>query len=117
MTDRSWVQTPTKETIFQAPFIWIKSLKQKVSGMLRPTWHCCMCCNPANGRVDFEDGQLIKSSFITKDEHEAFHLTRTKAQPKKIVANEHPSNIKQKICVPPYSSCVTLIYLTVQMKK
>ncbi len=20
------------------------------------TWHCCMCCNPANGRVDFVDG-------------------------------------------------------------
>jgi len=25
-------------------------------------------CNPAKGRVDFEDGRLIKSSFITKDE-------------------------------------------------
>jgi hypothetical protein len=32
------------------------------------TWHCCVCCNPAKGRVDFEDGWLIKSSFITKDE-------------------------------------------------
>jgi len=32
------------------------------------TWHCCICCNPAKGRVDFEDGWLIKSSFITKDE-------------------------------------------------
>jgi hypothetical protein len=31
-------------------------------------WHCCICCNPAKGRVDFEDGLLIKSSFITKDE-------------------------------------------------
>ncbi len=28
------------------------------------TWHCCICCNPAKGRVDFEDGWLIKSSFI-----------------------------------------------------
>jgi hypothetical protein len=27
-----------------------------------------MCCNPAKGRVDFEDGWLIKSSFITEDE-------------------------------------------------
>jgi hypothetical protein len=27
-----------------------------------------MCCNPAKGRVEFEDGWLIKSSFITKDE-------------------------------------------------
>jgi hypothetical protein len=31
------------------------------------TWHC-ICCNPAKERVDFEDGWLIKSSFITKDE-------------------------------------------------
>jgi hypothetical protein len=44
MTERSWVQTPTEETIFQATFIWIKR------------------------RVDFEEGWLIKSSFITKDE-------------------------------------------------
>jgi hypothetical protein len=32
MTERSWVQTPTEETIFQAPFIWIKNLEQKSSG-------------------------------------------------------------------------------------
>jgi hypothetical protein len=32
------------------------------------TYHCCICCDPAKGRVDFEDGWLIKSSFITKDE-------------------------------------------------
>jgi len=84
MTERSWVQTPTEETIFQAPLIWIKSLEQKRdNGMFQPTWHCCMCCNPANGRVDFEDGWLIKSSIITKDEHEACQLTRTKIQPKK----------------------------------
>jgi hypothetical protein len=25
-----------------------------------------MYCNPAKGRVEFEDGWLIKSSFITK---------------------------------------------------
>jgi hypothetical protein len=31
------------------------------------TWHCCICWNPAKGRVDFEDGWLIKSSFIIKD--------------------------------------------------
>ena len=29
MTERSWVQTPTEETIFQAPFIWIKNLEQE----------------------------------------------------------------------------------------
>jgi hypothetical protein len=42
------------------------------------TWHCCKCCNPAKGRVDFEDSFLIKSSFITKDEMKACQLTRTK---------------------------------------
>jgi hypothetical protein len=42
------------------------------------TWHCCICCNPAKGRVDFVDGWLIKSSFITKDEMKASQLTRTK---------------------------------------
>jgi hypothetical protein len=34
-------------------------------------WHCCICCNPAKGRVDFEDSWLIKFSFITKDEIKA----------------------------------------------
>ncbi len=32
------------------------------------TWHCCMCSNPENGRVDFVDGWLRKSNFITNDE-------------------------------------------------
>jgi hypothetical protein len=31
---------------------------------------------------NFEDGWLIKSSFITKDEHKACQLTRTKKQKK-----------------------------------
>jgi hypothetical protein len=33
--------------------------------------------------VDFQNGWLLKSSFITKDEHEACRLTRTKVQQKK----------------------------------
>jgi hypothetical protein len=41
MTERSWVQTPIEETIFHATFIW---------------------------GVDFEEGWLIKSSFMTKNE-------------------------------------------------
>jgi hypothetical protein len=48
------------------------------------TWYCCICFNPAKGRVDFEDGWLIKSSFITKDEMKACQLTRTKFPQKKI---------------------------------
>jgi hypothetical protein len=47
------------------------------------TWHCCICCNPEKGRVDFEDGWLIKSSFITKDEMKACQLTKTKLPQKK----------------------------------
>jgi hypothetical protein len=27
-----------------------------------------MSCNPANGRVEFEDGWLLKSGFINRDE-------------------------------------------------
>jgi hypothetical protein len=42
-----------------------------------------MCCNPAKGRVEFVDGWLIKSSFITKDEMNASQLTRTKSNNKK----------------------------------
>jgi len=36
--------------------------------MFQPTWHCCMCCYPANGRVDFEDGWLAykNHNFIVK---------------------------------------------------
>jgi hypothetical protein len=30
-----------------------QSLEQKLWKNL--TWHCCMCCKPANGRVDFEE--------------------------------------------------------------
>jgi hypothetical protein len=42
------------------------------------TLHCCIARNPAKGRVDFEDGWLLKSSFITKDEMKACQLTKTK---------------------------------------
>jgi hypothetical protein len=47
------------------------------------SWHCCMCCNPANGRADFEDDWFIKLSFITMDEMKACQLTRTKTQKNK----------------------------------
>jgi hypothetical protein len=46
------------ETIFQAPFIWIKAWNKKLWKSL--TWHCCICCNPANGRVDFEEWSAYK---------------------------------------------------------
>jgi hypothetical protein len=37
-----------------------------------------MCCNPANGWVDFEDSGLIKNILKIKNEPEACQLTRTK---------------------------------------
>jgi hypothetical protein len=58
MTERSWVQTPTMETIFQTPFIWIKAWNNDCVKTL--TWHCCICCNPAYGRVDFEKWSAYK---------------------------------------------------------
>jgi hypothetical protein len=72
---------PAVETIYHAPLIWIKSMKAKI--VEKVTWHCSMCCNPAKGRVEFVDGWLIKSSFITKDEMKACQLTRTKIQKNK----------------------------------
>ncbi len=91
MTERSWVQSPTMETIlpmhgkrvrlyyrgivkrctncFQqhqrkfckknsATIHLDQSLQQKLWKTL--TWHCCMCCNPANGRVDFVELSAYK---------------------------------------------------------
>jgi hypothetical protein len=46
----------------------------------QPFWHCCMCRNPANGRVDF---LLTNKIFVTKDKMKACELTRTKV-PKKV---------------------------------
>ncbi len=63
-----------------------KAGAKRDNGMFQTTLHCCMCCNPANGRVDFEDSWLIKSSFIFKDEHEASQLTKTKVQQKNLRA-------------------------------
>jgi len=55
-----------------------------------------MCCNPAKGRVEFEDGWLIKFSFITKDEMKACQLTRTKIQQKK---KKKKKDSQPEICV------------------
>jgi len=34
--------------------------RKRDNAMFQLTLRCCMCCNPANGKVDFEEGQLIK---------------------------------------------------------
>jgi hypothetical protein len=49
------------ETIFSGTIHLDKSLEQKLWKTL--TWHCCICCNPANGRVDFEESYVIKVIF------------------------------------------------------
>jgi hypothetical protein len=58
MTKRSWVHTPTMETIFSGTIHIGSKLGTKLWKTL--TWHCCMCCNPANGRVDFEEWSAYK---------------------------------------------------------
>jgi hypothetical protein len=48
-----------------------------------PAIVACTVHNNTNGWVDFEDGRLIKSSFITKDEHEAFLADQGRSPTKK----------------------------------
>jgi hypothetical protein len=64
MTERSWVQT----LYCGAPCTihMDQSMEAKIDWKI--TWHCCICCNPSKGRVDFEDGWLIKSSFTTNEQ-------------------------------------------------
>jgi hypothetical protein len=62
---RPWVQTPGKKTIFHAPFV--QHMKEKKCWNVPNHLAFCMSCNPVNGRADFEDNWLIKSSFINKD--------------------------------------------------
>jgi hypothetical protein len=81
MTQRSWVQTTHCGDHFSCTIHLDQSMEAKIEWKL--TWQCCICCNPAKGRVDFEDGWLIKSSFITKDEMKACQLTKTKLPKKK----------------------------------
>jgi len=42
------------------PFVMLHSFASKHgakrdNGMFQPTWQCSLCCNPANGRVDFDN--------------------------------------------------------------
>ena len=59
MTERSWIQIHTEEIIFQDQ----KPGAKRDNGMFQPTWHCFTCGNPANWRVDLEDGWLTKIHF------------------------------------------------------
>jgi hypothetical protein len=58
MTERSWVQPPTMETIFQAPFIWIKAWNKNCGKLLPGIVACAVI--PQNGRVDVEEWSAYK---------------------------------------------------------
>jgi hypothetical protein len=66
--------SPAVETIYHAPLLWIKSIKNKIVEKI--TWHCCMYCNSAKGRVEFENGWLTKSRSIIKEEMKACQITK-----------------------------------------
>ncbi len=58
MTETSWFQTPHYGDNFSGTIHLDQGLEQKLWKTL--TWHCCMCCNPANGRVNFEEQSAYK---------------------------------------------------------
>jgi hypothetical protein len=64
----SWLRGRGYKPPLRRPFSGTIHLDQKPGAKIgwKLTWHCCICCNPAKGRRDFEDGWLIKSSIITK---------------------------------------------------
>ncbi len=64
-----------------------QSMEAKIEWKL--TWHCYISCNPAKGRLDFVDGWLIKSSFITKGWNECLSANQEQTPTKK---PEHNSN-------------------------
>jgi hypothetical protein len=62
MTEWVRVQTPNEATIFQAPFIWIKSLEQKLSGNQPGIVTYAVILQ--KGRVDLE-GQLAYKNLAS----------------------------------------------------
>jgi hypothetical protein len=66
MTERSWVKTPTMETIFQAPFIWIKAWNKNYRKLLPGI--VAYAVIPQMGGWTLRNGQLIKSSYMLLDE-------------------------------------------------
>jgi hypothetical protein len=76
MIESSLVQTHTEDTIFHAPFhLDRKNETKRDNGKFQPSWHCFMW---RTGRVNLEDGWLIKSSFITWVEIKDCQLTTTR---------------------------------------
>ncbi len=52
--------TLTLITISTALFDYLSNICFIVTSKSSRSWHCCMCCNPANGRVDFEEWSAYK---------------------------------------------------------
>ena len=46
--------------------------------LIKSTWHYYNYCHPANGRVEFVDGCLLKSNFMVQDEMRAYQFDCTK---------------------------------------
>jgi hypothetical protein len=53
----SWPRGPGFKPSLWRPFFRHNSFGSKLGTKMWKTltWHYCMCCNPANGRVDFEE--------------------------------------------------------------
>jgi len=54
----SWLRGRGFNPLLRRPFSGTIDLDQKLGAkrddeMFQTTCHCCICCNPANGRVDF----------------------------------------------------------------
>ncbi len=100
------------ETIFHAPFIWIKSWNKRNILVISNQCGTVACAVILlKGGWTLRTVGLKKSSFITKDEHEACQLTRTKVPQKKPEKTGHrgvccnPCNWDGRYWMPPRGPC------------
>ena len=84
------------------PFSGTIHLDQKPGAKIewRLTWDCGICCNPSKGRVDFEDGWLIKSSFITEGWNEVLSANQDQIPTKKYICKGKFDNKHFFFCFP-----------------
>jgi hypothetical protein len=65
MTDMSWVQTPHCGEHFSCTIHLDQSMEAKIEWKL--TRHCCICCNPEKGRVDFKNKVQLQTNLTEKN--------------------------------------------------
>jgi hypothetical protein len=66
--EEPWQKTHDQEVLGSKPPLWRHFFRHYSFGSKLGTkklwntltWHCCMCCNPANGRVGLEDWSAYK---------------------------------------------------------